>query len=320
MKFKIHEYANLFPLMSETEMEALVADVKTHGLLHPIIRYKGTILDGRNRLRACKKAGVRPRFTDYEGDDPLSMVISLNVQRRDMTAAQRAIVAARALPEFEKEAKKRMSQGGKNKGNGKVVPIRDHLGRSNEQAASVFKVGKNQVSQAKALLNGASDLVEQVEACTISLAAAYEKMQERDRNTIREKKDMAKIKDLSDEISNGRMTKEEALAEIAERTRIEQAQDQAREIWFEGLEETIKWIEDNGTIYHHEYLTSPGTTHNITDKRINEAINLLEQIRDVTLKNAALRKKKGKENGRTRSSRHGKGRVPVIEQETRISE
>src|SRR5262245_33784247 len=43
-----------------------------------------------------------------------------NAQRRDLTAAQRAIVAARALPAFEEEAKKRMAQGGKKKG--KVGP------------------------------------------------------------------------------------------------------------------------------------------------------------------------------------------------------
>jgi hypothetical protein len=70
-------------------------------------------LDGRNRLPACEAAGVEPRFEDFEGDDAgaLALVISLNVQRRDMTAGQRAIVAARALPPYEKAAKERQTLG-----------------------------------------------------------------------------------------------------------------------------------------------------------------------------------------------------------------
>src|SRR5262249_7188757 len=49
------------------------------------------------RYLACEKAGVEPTFTDFEGDDAaaLALVISLNAQRRDLTAAQRAMVAAR---------------------------------------------------------------------------------------------------------------------------------------------------------------------------------------------------------------------------------
>jgi hypothetical protein len=55
------------------------------------------------RAAACRKAGVAPTFTDHEGDDAsaLALVISLNVQRRDMTGAQEAlpVVARRWLPD-----------------------------------------------------------------------------------------------------------------------------------------------------------------------------------------------------------------------------
>jgi ParB family chromosome partitioning protein len=45
---------------------------------HPVVRYQGKILDGRNRLLACERAGVEPRFEDFEGDDAaaLALVIS----------------------------------------------------------------------------------------------------------------------------------------------------------------------------------------------------------------------------------------------------
>ena len=69
MKMKNHPYADLFPMMTTVELEALAADIAENGLRHPIVRYQGVVLDGRNRLVACEKADVKPTFEDYEGDD-----------------------------------------------------------------------------------------------------------------------------------------------------------------------------------------------------------------------------------------------------------
>jgi hypothetical protein len=53
----------------------------------------------QGRLLACERAGVEPRFEDFEGDDAaaLALVIDLNSERRDLTKSQQAIVAARTL-------------------------------------------------------------------------------------------------------------------------------------------------------------------------------------------------------------------------------
>jgi hypothetical protein len=144
----------------------------------------------RNRLLACEKAGVEPRFEDFDGDDAtaLALVISLNVQRRDLTAGQRAIVAAKSLPMFEEMAKARMAEGGKRKGGtNNATPH-----RARDDAARVFKVGSNAVQQAKALRADAPDLAEQVECRALSLAAAYEAMQERDRKAAQKSRHTVK--------------------------------------------------------------------------------------------------------------------------------
>jgi ParB-like chromosome segregation protein Spo0J len=88
---KFHPLADLFPLMEGTEFDALVADIRANGLLKPIAVFDGMILDGRNRFRACKAAGVHLVTDDIDGwiDDPAACVISANIHRRHLTPEQK---------------------------------------------------------------------------------------------------------------------------------------------------------------------------------------------------------------------------------------
>src|SRR2546423_14874072 len=106
-----HEIANMFPLLDDTELDALAEDIQVNGLQEPIWLYEGKILDGRNRYLACKLAGVEPCYQEYTRDEPVQFVISKNIQRRHMTPWQRAFVALEALPAYQEEAKKRMLAG-----------------------------------------------------------------------------------------------------------------------------------------------------------------------------------------------------------------
>jgi hypothetical protein len=94
---KFHEYAEVFPLIDGAEFDSLVDDIKSYGLREPIVRYKGKILDGRNRFLASQKAKIKPKYRDFKGDDAaaLAFVVSANVQRRHLNASQLAMAAAR---------------------------------------------------------------------------------------------------------------------------------------------------------------------------------------------------------------------------------
>jgi len=80
-------------------LKALTADIRTNGLRTPIVLHEGKILDGRNRYQACKLAGIKPRFDEFEGTDTeaLTMVLSINIARRHLTTTQRAALAVQLL-------------------------------------------------------------------------------------------------------------------------------------------------------------------------------------------------------------------------------
>lgn len=98
-EYESHPAANVFPLMAGPDYSGLVLDIKAKGLIDDIVRVRHgrtwLILDGRNRERACHDAGVEPRYRDYDGDDPLGFVVSVNLHRRHLNASQLAIVAGR---------------------------------------------------------------------------------------------------------------------------------------------------------------------------------------------------------------------------------
>lgn len=90
-----HPLANIFPLIDGDDFTALVDDVRAHGVREPIWIYDGAILDGRNRYRAAEFAGVDCPMRTFDGDDPVGFVLSLNLTRRHLSEAQRAMVAAK---------------------------------------------------------------------------------------------------------------------------------------------------------------------------------------------------------------------------------
>ena len=64
---KIHLRAEMFPMMPEEELAELAEDIRENGLIHPImLDTDGQVIDGRNRLAACKLAKVEPRFEKPE--------------------------------------------------------------------------------------------------------------------------------------------------------------------------------------------------------------------------------------------------------------
>lgn len=98
--YETHPIADAFPLLQGEEFERLKQDIKDNGLVErELVTFKGKLLDGRNRLRACLELGKamttnKPRFREHDGD-PIALVMSANFHRRQLNPSQRAIVACR---------------------------------------------------------------------------------------------------------------------------------------------------------------------------------------------------------------------------------
>ena len=134
----LHPACKLFPLLGETELQELADDIKENGLQNAIVLHDGKVLDGQNRLAACKLAGIEPTFVEWKGTgSPLHWVVSQNLMRRHLSASQRAAVALELLPMLEKEAKdrQRKSPGRGKKGSEKFADL-EGIGKASEVAVA----------------------------------------------------------------------------------------------------------------------------------------------------------------------------------------
>jgi hypothetical protein len=177
-----HPASKLFPMMGSAELQELADDIKANGLRDPIALFGGMVLDGRNRMAACRMAKVEPKFHIVETDSPFTYVVSTNLRRRQLTVSQRAMIAAQAMPKLREEAKKR--QGRRNDltsasiddkvVSGEIATFTG--GRSCALAAESFQIGQSSVERALDVQKHRPDLVDKVKAGEITVNAAHQKL------------------------------------------------------------------------------------------------------------------------------------------------
>ena len=118
--YQVHPCADVFPMLSDVELDALAEDIRTNGLREPIVLWRvedsserSCILDGRNRMAALARLGVTfspPGFdAEFPGGrtatvfrlcttrDPAAYVISANIHRRHLTKEQQAELIVRTI-------------------------------------------------------------------------------------------------------------------------------------------------------------------------------------------------------------------------------
>jgi hypothetical protein len=94
--YEIHDLANLVPMASNAEFEALKLDINVNGQKDPILLWKNKIVDGRNRQLACKQLGVEVEvilLDDKLTFNEVAKIVKSSNIRRNPTDTQRTIIA-----------------------------------------------------------------------------------------------------------------------------------------------------------------------------------------------------------------------------------
>jgi ParB/RepB/Spo0J family partition protein len=225
MAHNVHPAAAIFPMLPDDELNDLAEDIKTNGLIHPIVvDSDDQIIDGRNRLAACEIAGVEPTFTNLNGQDPVAYILSANISRRNMTVGQRAMAIAR-LGAFSKSSQRQLA---------------GQIGISNSRIAYAAIVEKY-----------APDLGDMVLAGTEQLNAAYEQAKDRkaeqaSRADIQARMEKALVgmrveaPDLAELVDEERMTVRDALTLWKQRKKEE---DDSRKFTSKTFVDTISMLD-----------------------------------------------------------------------------
>jgi ParB-like chromosome segregation protein Spo0J len=168
-EMKFHPLANAFPLLEGAEFAEMVESVRKHGQLESIVLYEDQILDGRNRARACKAAGVEVVGEEFEGtyEQAREFVISANITRRHLDPSQRAMIAAKLATLGH----------GSNQWSGKFAGPQDQEANlpveTQAKAAERLNVSERSVRNARKVIDkGAPEVVRAVERGEVSVSKA----------------------------------------------------------------------------------------------------------------------------------------------------
>ena len=168
----VHPVAELFPMLSQHELAEMADSIKREGLLNPCVKQRDVLLDGRNRLAACKLAGVEPTFTEYIGSSPVAFIIGANLARRHLDKGQKIALALEIEPHFSEEAEtiRRAKIGASRRG--EMVENVPPSQKSRDQAAAAVGVSGKLVSAAKAIREADPVRFEKVKQGKLSVAKA----------------------------------------------------------------------------------------------------------------------------------------------------
>ncbi len=270
----IHPVADLFPMLGEEELVELAEDIKQRGLLHPIVLdADGRVLDGRNRLAACKIAEVDPVFKNYTDDDPDGYALAVNVTRRHMNKGQKAMVSVSARL------------------------LKNNNLTQADLAEEVGDLSQSYIAQANGVHKYAPELVPLVISGAMPLADAYAETRIRKRRVAETKAKCERLEseapDLSARLADGNdeLTLDEAIilldGRLSEERRkeVEARAEERRQSQVEThlLCETVVAIAQMegtcpGAIYDSAYAL-PGRA--VTKEVIGKAIRALGELMDV---------------------------------------
>lgn len=174
-------------MMNPQQLQKLANDILENGLREPIVLTPDgkTLVDGRNRLRACGVAGVEPRFKklpkNSAEEDVLRYIVIMKLKGGGLSTSQRGLVGAFYADEMKKA--RRVEAQFFVRSHGRFVsPETPQVRKSNplrKQAAQLVGTGDTTIQDCIRVMKEAPDLISRIESGEISVKMARTIMLER---------------------------------------------------------------------------------------------------------------------------------------------
>jgi hypothetical protein len=202
-----HPVVDQFPPMDAEQYDRLKESIGSIGQQTPCLTWRGLLVDGAHRERACAELGITCLYEEMQADseaDMIAQVRALNLDRRHLTDDQLSVIALRlkdvyaaAARERQKEAAKHGRKGAEHgsKGgrprNGKppcpriadkgvyhTPKVREAT--STERAAAAVGVPVKMVERTAAVAKKAPDLIPKIAAGNLTVSAARSEVSRRE--------------------------------------------------------------------------------------------------------------------------------------------
>lgn len=184
-----HPAADVFPMLGPAALAELVNSIEQNGFYshYPIVLVRNeagqwVIVDGRNRREALRRLrdqgqlpDAMPVFAELgEGVNPIDYIAAVNLQRRDLGPAQKAMIAQRLISLDERAAAQERMRFGKKIETDPAQKVEQGAtkGRVADQAATKYGINRQYVYDAAAIDAADKTLGDLVVAGTVGLGDA----------------------------------------------------------------------------------------------------------------------------------------------------
>ena len=182
--YEVHPLADALPLIEGDEFDDLVEHIRENGLTNPVVLSADgtTLIDGRNRYRACDVLNIEPRYERVSPDLTEEEIVAKYIvgaeKRRHLNPGQRAVFALEVEKYFADKAKEKEQQRKSSDATSAVLRKSEPVHAAVEAAKAVGAATRT-VEQAKAVQRDAPDLIDKVKAGAITLNEADRERQKR---------------------------------------------------------------------------------------------------------------------------------------------
>jgi hypothetical protein len=191
------EFQTLIAPLQPEERRQLEVNLSAEGCRDPLVTWRGTLLDGHNRLEICTRLGVPYKTSNIElpNREAAKLWIETNqVGRRNLTADQRAAIAYRILQRRVAMSKReRARKGGLAGGSGRsgislvdTAATKQVQPRQRELAAAQLGVPSRKIRVVLELAKQWPEVVEDIVGGTLTIKQAKEQLLEESRQAKRQ--------------------------------------------------------------------------------------------------------------------------------------